>query len=196
MILALENSGGEGSVALVDKDTLIREIRFENPRGRGGALFQALEEIMQSRPTLARIVVGVGPGSYNGIRSAISAAWGISLSHGVPLVGLSSLLALSEGRFRAVGDARSGQFYFARVEGSNFLQEPILLHLPELLAVAGEEEGEIFAAGPLEEVPHARVKAPSAFLLGKLGAKIQPGTSVPEPIYLKPAHITVAGKSA
>ncbi len=72
----------------------MREIAVETPRGRGGALFAALEEILSGAGPLERVVVGIGPGSYNGIRSAIAVAWGIAQARRIPLVGLSSLLGL------------------------------------------------------------------------------------------------------
>ena len=109
MILALDASTTRGSVALVSDHEPLREIFIDSPRGRGGALFSALEKIVGEAADIERVIVGVGPGSYNGIRSALAVAWGIATARGIPLVGISSLLGLDEGSYCAVGDARRGQ---------------------------------------------------------------------------------------
>jgi tRNA threonylcarbamoyl adenosine modification protein YeaZ len=44
-----------------------------------------------------RIVVGVGPGSFTGIRVAIAAAHGLAIGWGAELVGMSSLALLAAG---------------------------------------------------------------------------------------------------
>ena len=121
MILSLDASTTRGSVALVSDHELSREIFIDSPRGRGGALFSALEKIIGEAADIERVIVGVGPGSYNGIRSAIAVAWGIATARGIPLVGISSLLGLDEGSYCAIGDARRGQYYFARVSDGRFV---------------------------------------------------------------------------
>ena len=80
MILSLDASTARGSVALVSGTRVIREIFVDAPRGRGGALFAAIESLLGKAAEIKRAVVGIGPGSYNGIRSAIAVAWGISTS--------------------------------------------------------------------------------------------------------------------
>lgn len=187
VILALESSGPQGSIALVGEDGI--EKRFDCPRGRGGELFGAIEEILGSRPSLSRVVVGLGPGSYNGIRAAIAAGWGIAAARKVPVVGLSSLLGLGEGEYLAVGDARRGQYYFSHVRDGVFLREPCLMQAAELLA-AIEPGLPVYASAPLTLLPQAEIVHPSAARLGALGGMREPGTEVPEPLYLKPAFIT------
>ena len=46
---------------------------------------------------LEKIVVGLGPGSYSGVRQAIAVATGLSLATGAALAGLPSTLALGNG---------------------------------------------------------------------------------------------------
>lgn len=174
-------------MALVRDGVTVREIAVATPRGRGGGLFTALEEILKESPPLKRVVVGTGPGSYNGIRAALAVGWGISAVRGVPVVGVSSLLGLGEGSYCAIGDARRGQFYFARVEDGRFIEEPVLLEAAELRPKLEEYPGlPIFACDTIAAVPEAQVRHASAARL----AGIQGGEGRPEPIYLKPPHIT------
>lgn len=91
MLLAIELSGARNTLAVGDGDS-VASIDFSDQRGRG--LMTALEQLLQdaslSKEDLRGILVGVGPGSYTGLRIACSAA--IMLGHGlgIPCGGLHS----------------------------------------------------------------------------------------------------------
>ncbi len=186
MILALDSSFAAGSVALMRDGRVLREIRVETPRGRGGAMFAALEEILRGTSDLRRVVVGTGPGSYNGIRSAIAAGWGIAIARKIPVTGVSSLLGLAEGEYCTAGDARRGQYFFARVRDGSFLEPPVLMDAEELKSRVGM--GTVLTPAEVPFLPGAVVRMPEAARLARLGAASEP--EMPEPIYLKPAFIT------
>jgi tRNA threonylcarbamoyl adenosine modification protein YeaZ len=188
VILALDSSASIASVALVDAGRVIREIAVEAPRGRGGMLFAALEDLLGDGTGLTRVVVGTGPGSYNGIRSAIAAGWGIAFARDVPLVGLCSLNGLEDGTFCAVGDARRGQFYFAEIVGGRVSGEPELLEDSEVAARVGARP--VVAPASLAAFPAARIVLPRAGRLGLAGAELPARDIPPEPIYLKAPFIT------
>lgn len=190
MILALESSSSRGSVALMDGECVVSEIAVETPRGRGGALFRALEDILRSQPELSRVVAGTGPGSYNGIRAALACGWGIARARGIPFVGVCSLLGLAEGDYCAVGDARRGQYYFAEVQAGNLRSEPRLIlpaALPDLLS--GRR---VFVPASIAFLPDAEIQHPSAGRLARIGASLEPDPGIPEPLYLKAPFITEA----
>ena len=68
---------------------------------------------------LSYIAVGIGPGSYTGIRVAVAFAKALSFALSIPLVGVSSLqlfcpLNDHEGPFFSVVDARIGGVYLAK----------------------------------------------------------------------------------
>jgi len=189
MILAFDSSSSQGSVALVENGATVREIPIATPRGRGGRLFTALEEILQGHPPLERVVVGTGPGSYNGIRAAISVGWGIAAARKIPLFGVSSLLGLSTGSYCAIGDARRSQFYFAVVESGRFLVGPVLLEAGELHERLAANTHPIYASDQLAAVPTAATRHASAALLAGSAS-----TGPAEPIYLKPPFITAPSK--
>lgn len=82
--------------------------------GRNGGW---VEEISLSPPP-DRIVVGTGPGSFAGIRSAIAFAQGYALGRPCEVLGLPSPCALAgEGRLAVVGDARRGMAWVALFDG-------------------------------------------------------------------------------
>ena len=189
MTLSLDASTQRGSVALLDGQQVTRELSPETPRGRGGALFGALEELLREATTIRRVVVGVGPGSYNGIRSAIATAWGIATARNIPLVGISSVLGLDDGEYFAVGDARRQQYFLAQVGRGTFITEPRLLTRDQVeTELQKAPDLPIFASASIEFLPAVIVRTPRAARLGALAADWAPND--PQPLYLKAAHIT------
>ncbi|MFL6720778.1 MAG: tRNA (adenosine(37)-N6)-threonylcarbamoyltransferase complex dimerization subunit type 1 TsaB, partial [Sphingomonas sp.] len=66
-------------------------------RGHAERLVPMVAELMEGGRA-DRIAVGVGPGSFTGIRVAIAAAHGLAIGWGAELFGLSSLALLAAGR--------------------------------------------------------------------------------------------------
>lgn len=65
-----------------------------------------------------RIVVGTGPGSFAGVRSAIAFAKGCAIGRGCEVLGLPSPCALADGgKLAVVGDARCGKLWIALLDG-------------------------------------------------------------------------------
>lgn len=193
MILALDSAASIGSVALVQAGQVVRELRLETPRGRGGALFSALEDILRDGPPLRGVVAGTGPGSYNGIRSALAVGWGIARARQVPFRGISSLLALADGEYLAVGDARRGQFYGAWVREGEFLEPPVLRDREALQAWLEKlPDVAVYVPAEVEFLPKAVVATASSVRLALLAEEREPDRTLPEPLYLKPAHITTS----
>ncbi len=188
MILAMDSSAECGSAALVGAQGVVREITFAGGRSRKGGVTAALTELAAGG--IRGVVVGLGPGSYNGIRSAVAAAWGFALARGIPLTGVSSLLAIATGEYLAAGDARQSQFYFAHVRNGAFVTEPALHGREGLLELIGAHPDlPVYAPAPLG-VPREVVATPRAALLAGF-AEPSPGPlRLPTPIYLKPPHIT------
>src|ERR1700676_1519401 len=77
-ILALELSTARGSLAW--NDALVRE--WPNDRKDSGPFFENLADIRKQFGLPEKIIVGLGPGSYAGVRIAISAAIGLSFVGG------------------------------------------------------------------------------------------------------------------
>lgn len=192
MILAIDSSSESGSAALLEEGRVIRAISFAGGRARGGGAAFAIEELAASEHSIDGVVVGLGPGSYNGIRSAVAAAWGFAMTRNSPLTGVSSLLAISSGEYLAVGDARQGHFYFAHVSHGRFLVEPGLLTGEALLQAVDQHRGlPVYTSTELTPLlPESVVSVPQAALLARYAGNAGPCITIPKPFYLKPPHIT------
>ncbi len=120
-ILALETSADACSAALwVDGDVAGRY--EEQPRRHVELILPMVASLLAEADlpmeALDGIAFGAGPGSFTGVRIAVSAAQGFGLGAGVPLVAVSSLAALAAralaGQARRVyvtQDARMGEVY-------------------------------------------------------------------------------------
>src|SRR5205085_7654003 len=92
-ILAIETSTSRGSVALLSAAGVLFESSFSAERGHSSALFAHLERALKIvKPD--QIVVGLGPGSYSGVRVAIAAAIGLELATGGAWFGGPSVAAI------------------------------------------------------------------------------------------------------
>ena len=186
-----------------DTPCIVWRVEFAAGRGCGGQMFTALQdalrEVREAGGRLAGIVVGLGPGSYSGVRQAIAAATGLAAATGAWLRGAPSVLALAAGPdpFHAVGDARRGTFYYSAV------QDGVCLAGPELLADATELETRL-AAQPTWPVRVVESALPGGLLPGAAAVLPMAGwllsvapsaRQIPplEPIYLRPVNITLPG---
>jgi tRNA threonylcarbamoyladenosine biosynthesis protein TsaB len=97
MILAFDTSSAACTAALFDGDGEC-VARADEVIGRGHAerLVPMIADLMDGRQA-ARILVGVGPGSFTGIRVAIAAAHGLSIGWDAELLGFSSMALLAAG---------------------------------------------------------------------------------------------------
>ncbi len=95
MILAFDTSSAACTVALFDGDGTCLAHRDELiGRGHSERLVPMIAELLDGRRA-DRILVGVGPGSFTGIRVAIAAAHGLAIGWDAELFGMSSLALLA-----------------------------------------------------------------------------------------------------
>lgn len=99
LILALEGALTHCSAALLRGGTVLASALHEAPRGQPAALppmaEQVLAEARVAPAELDAIAVGVGPGSFTGLRTAIALAEGLARALGKPLIGVTTGEALA-----------------------------------------------------------------------------------------------------
>jgi tRNA threonylcarbamoyl adenosine modification protein YeaZ len=209
-ILALELSTAHGSLAwlndnvaesgetgqpLQQKRDLVRE--WPNDRKNSGPFFENLQALTKKLGVPEKIIVGLGPGSYAGVRIAISAAIGLQAASNAHLVGFPSICAMEcgEQQYCVIGDARRNLFFFAQIRENELIEGPNLLSETELKEKLDRIERtlSIFASEKLPQFHEAKLCYPSAQILARLAQDEDRQFSLPplEPIYLREPHITM-----
>jgi tRNA threonylcarbamoyladenosine biosynthesis protein TsaB len=124
--LGIDSSDEFLSVGLVGHDGLILS-RSSGPGSHNkNMLHHFMADVMGEAnikmEQLAGVAISLGPGSFTGLRVGLAVAKGICWSLGLPLAGISSLLAVAHcaamdrGRLVAVKDAKREELYFAAFE--------------------------------------------------------------------------------
>ncbi len=154
--LAIETSTPHGSVAVHDGAALLFSEGFVSDRGHSSLLFPLLQAALARGPRVEQIAVGLGPGSYAGVRIAIATAMGLELTLGVPLVGLPSVAALAgESDYIAIGDARRETWYWTKVARGVCLEGPLLLDDAEFRARLAATDWPLLSTESLAQVRNA-----------------------------------------
>lgn len=195
-ILALEFSSNRRSVALADGRGMILAEAVDETGGRGTGAFGLVERALAAaklaREAVAVVAVGLGPGSYTGIRAAIAVAQGWQLGRGVRLLGISSMASLAAqaqtekiyGRLDLVVDAQRNEYYLAEWDILQTERREITpLRLVTAAELAARQSAGQRCAGPqMDRLLYPTAAAVAALAVGRgdfvCGATL-------EPVYLR-----------
>jgi tRNA threonylcarbamoyladenosine biosynthesis protein TsaB len=198
VIISLDCSTLTLSLALLRPDKTVVEERFVGPPQRQSELLPGeIEKILTANghtlKDVTAFVVGLGPGSFTGLRIGLATAKGLAYSLKVPIVGASSLAALSlDGPagtpLFCTAVVKKGEFYVGRYVG-RALGHPHPDPLPKGEGEISMTLAELAAA--LKAAPDARMIGPAltdwrAALenLGVPPASFLPGPLVPSAVAL------------
>lgn len=212
LILALDTALDACAAAILDTVSGKPVAQQSQPmkRGHAEALMPLIARVMKEAglpfAALDRIAVTTGPGSFTGLRVGLSAARGIALAAGKPVVGLTTLSAYAaplvseNGEHPVISaiDARHDQVYFQVVSGDGGSLIP-----PKVASIAEALEASRFGAPrlvgnaaqilaerwPDEAPPPVGVDeqpAPDIAWVAWLGAAADPNTAPARPFYLRP----------
>jgi tRNA threonylcarbamoyladenosine biosynthesis protein TsaB len=219
VILAFDTATASTVVGVLDGEVLV-EARHDPPLGgrpeHALRLLPLVGDVVDDWDAIERIGVGIGPGSFTGLRIGIATARALAQARGLPLVGVSTLEAIARAARRpppdasttalAVLDARRGEAFAAAWRGGEQLLAPMALRpddlteraraLPRPLRAAGDGSirfrEQLQAAGaevPDDSSPLHRV---SARVLCERAAEAEegpPGTVLPDYLRLPDAEI-------
>jgi tRNA threonylcarbamoyl adenosine modification protein YeaZ len=120
VILAFDTSSAACTAALFDQSgTCIAHADEMIGRGHAERLVPMIADLMDGRRA-SRILVGVGPGSFTGIRVGIAAAHGLAIGWGAEILGLSSLalLAARNGPVAAAVQGGHGELFVQQFDAA------------------------------------------------------------------------------
>lgn len=191
-------------MALIEADQVV-SLRLHHELNRHGErVLPLVEELLAgagwSAHSLDRIGVGVGPGSFTGLRIGVALAQGIALGLDRPVVGVGSLHAMAfaappaECPTAAVVDARRNEYFIAL-----FSSAGTELVGPRTISQTDAEQTLLeLAGGPLRVVGLPAIHwpngfqsdvtdLPSATATARLAARLEPAAYPALPAYIRAA---------
>ena len=161
VVLALDTTTSAGSCGLLRDDRVVREQASDQSRPQAsrlpGELATMLEREGVALPEVDILAVGIGPGSFTGLRVGIATMQGLAMALNRPLFGISAFDALASIAFGGSGtndspdpshryvatwvDAWRGEVYAALYQNGREI-EPPTVDLPQHLL-------QTFVGGPM-----------------------------------------------
>ena len=139
-ILAFDTSTAHCAVALLSGDDVLADMRVEMAKGQAEQLLPLCEDALAKAANqwhdLDAIAVCTGPGNFTGIRIAVSTARGLSLSLGIPAIGVTLFEAMAFGSKDQQTlrlPARRGHIYEQEFESGMPLSDAIMKESAEAL---------------------------------------------------------------
>ena len=183
-LLAIDTAAPRLQLALWREPDSVIARSEDMPTGQAERLFPALAELLAEAgiayADLTRIAVTTGPGSFTGLRIGLSAARGLGLALGIPVLGIPSLLALSlTAQCQPVAvllDARRDEAYFQTFSGPGLaIGQPALLPMAE--ARARVPQGAALFTSPFVDIA----------ALARFAVTADPALYPPEAAYIRDA---------
>src|SRR5262245_61055411 len=98
-VLLVETSGGVGQVALAAGASVLTENRLEEAHRRASDLALVVDRLLKDRRWKARdltgVIVGLGPGSYTGLRVGLASAKALAYATGCKFFGVETFAAIA-----------------------------------------------------------------------------------------------------
>jgi len=165
--LIIENSTDRGLIVCTKDENIIYCREFFCGQNQAKLLMPYLSECLESCKiqvsNLACIGIGVGPGSYTGIRVGVAVAQALAFGHHIPLVEISSLSGYlpeqKQVKYAAIIDARIAGAYVQR--GVDLNQKQQLLPQPEICTLENLPEwlGDVeYLVSPNSQLLQAKLK--------------------------------------
>ena len=124
--LAIDTSTSRTIVGLLDGEKVLFEGFAEGATDHGRAVSDLVAQALLNNPAPERVVVGMGPGPFTGLRVGIAFARTFALSREIPVVGICSLDAIfvDQDAYIVAIDARRKEIYWARYKDGVRIEGP------------------------------------------------------------------------
>ncbi|MGG5316665.1 tRNA (adenosine(37)-N6)-threonylcarbamoyltransferase complex dimerization subunit type 1 TsaB [Enterococcus sp. AZ072] len=210
-ILAFDTSNQTLAVAVLEDQQTVASFQLNRKTNHSLTLMPAIEHLMKvsglTPKELDRIVVAQGPGSYTGIRIAVTTAKTLASTLNIDLAGISSLKSLAANIHDSrlivpIMDARRNNVYAGAyqwkqgqlttiIADQHISLDDLLNEIKEEAVFVGETEKfteQIQAVLPTAKIEtDDRINLPNGVTLGQLGNVTEPAADIQDfvPAYLK-----------
>jgi len=219
LTLGIDTATAVGSLALARDGKVLGTETILEDAAQSAELTVALDRLLERCDVELRVLdgigVGLGPGSYTGLRVGIAFAKGLEFGLRVPLVGVPSFEAMAyacrdfAGTICTLVDARMGGIYAglyrAGAERVEVVREPWVtkegefsLHVEGPLLFAGPDEAVMAKLGAVFEAAEFRQAHPDAAYTALRAAELRGAAkeserfTTIEPYYLRPSFAELA----
>ncbi|OXL27193.1 tRNA (adenosine(37)-N6)-threonylcarbamoyltransferase complex dimerization subunit type 1 TsaB [Psychrobacter sp. DAB_AL32B] len=193
MFLAMDTVFDQCSIAILDTSGQVLSSHTETGKRQQTQqilpmIDAALSEAQLRLADIKALIFNRGPGAFSGIRINTAVVQALSVAHGIPCVGVSSLQAIAQSAHQKYGlthvysalDARMQQVYFGQYQLENTIMQPIYIENSESteqlldydsqtalnIAIVGNGAGLLSLHD--EQISHDEVW-PDAVVIGQLG---------------------------
>lgn len=193
-ILALDTSTLMATVAVIEDDKLIGEYSINQDMSHSENLVPMIIEVLKNLnfkiEDIDAYAVGVGPGSFTGLRIGIATMKGFAHVFDKPIIGVSTLEALAFNMAYSkviipMIDARRDRAYTAIYKWENEdlveILEPQILEIEEILEIANKYD-EVYITGNASKVYEDIIKnnINTKYQIAKMGQNVCRASSIAE----------------
>ena len=142
--ILLDSSNTNLSVGIARDNLLLESISYEAWQRQSEYMVPELNKLLDKynvkREEIGEVIVAKGPGSYTGVRIAITIAKTIAVALNCKLLAISSLRAQKNGTNPSICliNARSGRSYIGVYEGEKTLFEDCIMKNDDVMAYISE----------------------------------------------------------
>jgi len=135
--LAIDTSTSRTSVGLIVNNELIWLAHEDGATAHAEAIPRLVHKALAINNEISRVIVGMGPGPYTGLRAGISFAQAFAWARNIEVSGVCSLDAITctATEYIAATDARRKEIYWAKYIGGKRVDGP---HVNVPVDVSGE----------------------------------------------------------
>lgn len=157
--LAMDTAYKYLTLALFRDDELLASVSYECFKHQSEELFPQLEKLLEEADLdwkdIDQVVITDGPGSYTGVRIAMTVAKVLCTQFDLPLYTLSTLQIYgdTEGSVNVMLDARSRRAYVGHMEDGRLTESETILEEPDWQEFIEEHPGKLYGDKLMEEEP-------------------------------------------
>lgn len=203
MIIGIDSASPDQSVALAGRSgAVLTDAAWSTSRGQGSELLLRILGLLDDRGAtlhdVTGVAVGLGPGSFTGLRVGLALAKGLAVGLGVPIVGVPSLDAWLD----AVPEAAAALVRAGAAEAWARSRDEVEPRLIPFDAISAEGRAERLVAprelaaalGLSHAAPPDRAAAAVARLAAdRFAARATDDLAALEPVYLRPPRGVAEG---